>query len=397
MRKVIWVLILAAAAAGGVYLYLRSRPQEASATTGAAVRVRRGKLVEVASASGTVKPDVSVDVKPRASGEVTEVLVEEGDTVQAGQLLVKLDTVDLERNVREAENTLARAEAAVRQAEASRAVARAERDDAQSRSGVRQRGVELGLISTEEGRSAATNAAVARANVTLRRSQVDSAGVEVESARLTVEEAQRRLAEAEIRAPVAGTVLAVNVEQGSIVASGITAFAGGTTLLTIADLRDLRVIGDLDEAQVGQVRERQEVTIRVDAYPDRSFAGTVRRVSPLGEELSNIVTFEVEIVVTDPDAGLLRSGMSADLDIVTALHPAELLVPLSTIHGDSGKRWVLLAGGLRRVVRTGATDGTDIVIVEGLQEGEAVSTAGPAGPLGGDSAFGTPPPPPGGM
>jgi HlyD family secretion protein len=396
MRKVIWVLVLAAAVGGGGYLYLHARPQEASGTAGGEVRARRGDLIEVASASGTVKPDVSVDVKPRASGEVTEVLVEEGDTVQAGQLLVTLDTVDLERNVRSARNALARAEAALAQAEALQAVARAEQRDARARSRVRQQGVELGLISEEEGRSATTTAAVANANVTLRGSQVDSARVEVESARLTVEEAERRLAEAQIRAPVAGTVLAVNVEKGSIVASGITAFAGGTTLLTIADLGDLRVIGDLDEAQVGQVRERQEVTIRVDAYPDRSFAGTVRRVSPLGTEASNIVTFEVEVVVTDPDAGLLRSGMSADLDIVTARHPGVLLVPLSTIHGDSGHRWVLLPGGGRRVVRTGATDGTDIVIVEGLKEGEEVSTAGPAGPQGGDQGFG-PPPPPGGM
>ncbi|MBI5489433.1 MAG: efflux RND transporter periplasmic adaptor subunit [Deltaproteobacteria bacterium] len=397
MRKVIWVLVLAAAVGGGGYLVLRLRPEEASATSGATARVRRGDLVEVASASGTVKPDVSVDVKPRASGEVTEVLVEEGDTVQAGQLLVTLDTVDLERNVRSAQNTLARAEAALAQAEASQAVARAERSDARARSRVRQQGVELGLISEEEGRSAATTSAVANANVTLRGSQVDSARVEVESARLTVEEAERRLAEAQIRAPVAGTVLAVNVEKGSIVASGITAFTGGTTLLTIADLGDLRVIGDLDEAQVGQVLERQEVTIRVDAYPDRSFAGTVRRVSPLGEEVSNIVTFEVEVVVTDPDAGLLRSGMSADLDIVTARHPGALLVPLSTIHGDSGHRWVLLSGEVRRPVRTGATDGTDIIIVEGLKEGDEVSTAGPAGPPGGESGFGGPPPPPGGM
>ncbi|MBN1770843.1 MAG: efflux RND transporter periplasmic adaptor subunit [Deltaproteobacteria bacterium] len=341
---------------------------------------------------------MSVDVKPRASGEVTEVLVDEGDTVQAGQLLVTLDTVDLARNVRSAQNVLARAEAALAQAEASRAVARAERSDARARSRVRRQGVEMGLISEEEGRSAATSFAVADANVTLRGSQVDAARVEVESARLTVEEAERRLAEAQIRAPVAGTVLAVNVEKGSIVASGITAFAGGTTLLTIADLRDLRVFGDLDEAQVGQVREQQEVTIRVDAYPERSFAGTVRRVSPLGTEASSIVTFEVEVVVTDPEAGLLRSGMSADLDIVTARHPGALLVPLSTIHGDSGHRWVLLSGGVRRPVRTGATDGTDIVIVEGVKEGEGVSTAGPARPAGGESGFGGPaPPPPGGM
>ena len=398
MRKLNWVLILGAAAAGGGYYYLQSRPEEATASTAATVTVRKGKLEEIASASGTVKPSVSVDVKPRASGEVTDVLVEEGDIVEAGQLLVMLDPVDLERNVRNAQNTLARAEASLKQAEASLAVAKAERTEANAKAEVRQRGAEMGLVSAEEQRSAASSASVARANVTLRQSQVDSAKVEVESAQLTVEESQRRLSESEIRAPIAGTVLAVNVEKGSIAASGITTFSGGTTLMTIADLSDLRVIGELDEAQVGQVRPEQEATIRVDAYPDRSFTGKVRRISPLGVEESNIVTFEVEITVTDPDAALLRSGMSADLDIVMARHPGALLVPLGTLHGDSGSRWVLLPDQSRRPVRTGATDGTDIVILDGLKEGEAISTSAPAargmpgGAPRGGMPFGGPPP-----
>jgi HlyD family secretion protein len=400
MRKLVWILIVAAAAAGGGYWYLRSRPEQASAGTGTSTRVRKGDLEEVASASGTVEPSVRVDVKPRASGEVTAVLVEEGDTVEAGQLLVTLDPVDLERNVRNAENTLARAQASLQQAEASLSVARAERDEARAKAEVRERGAGLGLVSAEEQRSATSSAAVARANVTLRQAQVEAAKVEVESARLSVEETQRRLAEAQIRAPIAGTVLAVDVEKGSIVASGITTFSGGTTLLTIADLRDLRVIGDLDEAQVGQVRPEQPATIRVDAYPERSFTGKVRRISPLGAEESNIVTFEVEILVTDADASLLRSGMSADLDIVMARHPGALLAPLSAIHGDAGHRWVLLPDGSQRPVRTGATDGTDIVILDGLREGEAIGTGaaatgpGPGGRPPGGMPFGGPPPGP---
>ena len=343
-----------------------------------AVAVRRGDLVEIASASGTVEPDVQVEVKSRASGEAIEVLVDEGDHVEAGQLLVKLDPIDTERDVRVAQIALDKAQADLAQARANLVVAQAERDEARAKADVRNRGAELGLVSAEDQRTASSGAGVAAATVTQRESQIRSAQAQVASARLTVDEANRRRSETEIRAPIAGTVLAVGVERGTIVSSGITTFSGGTALLTLADLDDLRVVGDLDEAQVGRVREGQDVSITVDAFPDRAFAGRVERVSPLGETTSNVVTFPVEIVVTDREASLLRSGMSADLEIVTGRNEGALLVPLTAIYGNAQRRHVVLASGEQRPVRTGASDGTDIVVLEGLEEGERVLASGRA-------------------
>lgn len=371
--------VAVAAVAAGLWLGVgrAGGSGEAAAAGGSAtVAVRRGDLLEVASASGTVEPDVQVEVKSRASGEVIEVLVDEGDQVEAGQLLVKLDPVDSERDVRVAQIALDKAQADLAQARANLVVAQAERDEARARAEVRDRGAELGLVSAEDRRTARSSAGVADATVTLRESQIRSATSQVASARLAVDEARRRLAETEIRAPISGTVLAVNVERGTIVSSGITTFSGGTALLTLADLGDLRVVGDLDEAQVGRVREGQEVTITVDAFADRVFSGRVERVSPLGETTSNVVTFPVEIVVTDRDSSLLRSGMSADLEIVTGRHEGVLLVPLAAIYGNARSRHVKLASGEPRPVRTGATDGTDIVVLEGLEEGELVLASG---------------------
>jgi HlyD family secretion protein len=385
MRKksvVITLVILAVAAAAVVVVVVLGfggeGPGSAAPGAGGTVAVRRGDLVEIATASGTVEPDVQVEVKSRASGEAIEVLVDEGDQVEAGQLLVKLDPIDAERDVRVAQIALDKAQADLAQARANLVVAQAERDEARAKADVRNRGAELGLVSTEDQRTATSSAGVANATVTQRESQIRSAQAQVQSARLTVDEARRRLAEMEIRAPISGTVLAVNVERGTIVSSGITTFSGGTALLTLADLADLRVVGDLDEAQVGRVREGQDVTIAVDAFSDRTFAGRVERVSPLGETTSNVVTFPVEIVVTDRESSLLRSGMSADLEIVTGRHEKVLLVPLAAIYGNARRRHVRLPGGEQRPVRTGATDGTDIVVVEGLEEGEQVLSSGQA-------------------
>ncbi len=373
--KIVAIAVVLALGAGGTFLALSLRPEE-SAARSRAIEARLGDLVETASASGTVEPSVQVAVKSRASGEVVEVLVQEGDRVEVGDLLVRLDPRDAEQGVREAQMALSRAQDALSQARAELSVAQAQAEEAEAQAEVRSRGAELGLVSTEERRSSSSSAAVARTGVSLRQAQLRSARTNVESARLGVEEAERRLEEVVIRAPVSGTVLSVDVEVGSIVASGITNVSGGTSLMTVADLSDLRVVGAIDEAQVGRVDPGQDVTIRVDAFPTRSFTGRVERVSPLGATASNVVTFDVEIAVTDPDASLLRSGMSADLEIVTTRHEAVVLVPITAVRGQGGRHFVDLATGERRRVTTGGTDGTSMVVLEGLEAGELVAGAG---------------------
>ena len=92
----------------------------------------------------------------------------------------------------------------------------------------------------------------------------------------------------------------------------------------------------------------------------------------LGTVDTNVVVFDVEIVVTDPDASLLRSGMSADLEIVTREHRGVLVVPITAIRSSGSAQEVTLPDGTRRTVRTGANDGENIVVLEGLAEGDAI-------------------------
>src|SRR5690606_21428076 len=126
------------------------------------------------------------------------------------------------------------------------------------------------------------------------QSDVQSSEAELRSAQLNLDQANLRLSETTIVAPIAATVLKIDVEKGTIIASSISNIGGGTALLTLGDLSALTVVGALDEADVGRVDEGQQVQIRVDAWPRRVFSGVVDTLSPLGVETSNIVTFDLD-------------------------------------------------------------------------------------------------------
>lgn len=364
------LLVASALAAGGWYLFGRSG--SSTETTGEKHVVKRGSLVEKAMASGTVEPHVQVEVKSRGSGTVVEVLVDEGQSVEAGALLFKLDPVDAERAVREAKTTMQRVQADVAQARAALLGAEIDRGSSERSSSLAERGQERGLVTEDTTLSRRASAQGAQATVSLRRAQLAAATASLEAARLAVDEAERRLGEMQIYAPISGTVLSVTVERGSIVSSALTNIGGGSALATIADLSDLRIVGAIDEAQIGRVKLEQKAEIRVDAYPDIVFAGKVIRVSPLGRVLSNVVSFDVEIVVEDAQKNLLRSGMSADLEIETSREQNVVLVPLLAVRSVGSVRKVMLANREERVIKTGASDGDSLAVLEGLREGDTI-------------------------
>ncbi len=366
------VLVIAGAATAFGVSKPKGPPPDARGTT----RVTRGDLVEVASVSGTIEPHMQVDVHSRTAGEVVEVLVEEGDVVKSGALLFRLDPTDAQRALRSAQSEVARARASVAEARAQLSVSETSLRHATETARLSDRGVQLGLSAPDTARASARDRDVAKDEVSLRRAQIASAQAQLEVAKVAVQDAQRNLERTEITAPFAGTVLSVGVERGTIITSPMSNVSGGTTLLTFADLTDLRVIGQLDEAQIGRVKVEQAVAFRVDAYPERTFEGHVHRVSPLGTVDSNVVVFDVEIVVSDAAAHLLRSGMSADVEIVTAEQQDALQVPLAAIRSRGHLREVQLPDGSRRSIKTGATDGTQIVVLEGLAEGDEIVADG---------------------
>jgi HlyD family secretion protein len=368
------VLLIATAALGGYAWQEDSR----APSVGPSMAVHRGTLVETAAASGKIQPDVQVEVKSRGSGQVIEVLVKEGDQVQAGQLLVKLDPTDATRQLASAQVARKRALADVQAARASLAVAQLDEQNSEVTQSVAQQSADLGLGSSDAARSAGHATKVAASNVTLKRAQLSATDGALQAAELSVQDAELRLKETSIYAPISGTVLDVAVEKGTLVSSALTNVSGGSAVMTLADLSDLRIIASVDEAQISHIAQGQRVEISVDTYGERVFKGVVERVSPLGVDTSSVVTFPVEIAVTDESAALLRSGMSADIQIVTAEQKDALLVPLLAVQSKGKRRFVKLQSGEERTIAVGATDGTQMTVLDGLHDGEQVLTSVPA-------------------
>jgi len=400
MKRALTALVLVGTLGSAVYyFFVRADPEAGRPRV--TVRATRGELVEYAGATGTIKPDVQVEIRSRESGEVIEVMVQEGQVVTAGTPLIRLDPFDTDRIVDGSLADQRRTLAQLREVQASLAVAEAEAQLAGVTQDVSARGQTLGLVSDESARGTEHQRGVAERQVELRRAQVAAARAVVASSRLSVSDARRRREATIITAPISGTVLSVTVEVGSMVTSAVTNVGGGSAIMTLADLADLRVIGAIDEAQIGSVSVDQVVQIRVDAYPDTVFTGRVHRVSPLGTNASNVVTFDVEIVVTDARASQLRSGMSADVEIVTSRQQDVLLVPLTAVRSQGAESTVLMADGQPRNITTGGTDGTNVVVMSGLNEGDEISAdpnppraegeeAARPGGSGGSTLFGSP-------
>lgn len=365
--------VLAGSATAGYAWYAKAPEGPAGPT----VEVKKGKLVETAAASGKIAPAVQVEVKSRASGEVAEILVKEGDRVEAGQLLLRLDKTDAERELAQAKVARDRAKADVISAQASVKVAELDKKNNKASQDLADKSAEMGLGTADAARVAAHSTSVSSANLTLKQAQANASALALQTAELAVQDAETQLKHTDIYAPIAGTILTIAVEKGTIVSSALTNVNGGTAVLTIADLSDLRIIGAIDEAQISRVAPGQKVDIRVDAYPARVFAGVVDRVSPLGVETSSVVTFDVEIKVTDKEANLLRSGMSADVEIVTVEQADVLLVPLAAIQTKNRRRFVQLSNGEERQVETGSTDGTQMIVTKGLEEGDTILASAP--------------------
>ena len=400
MKAKVLIPVLLLGAVGGVLVYfLTSAGASQQPTTTRLVKVDKGALTETASATGTIVPVRQVDVKSRTSGEVVEVLVVEDQEVADGELLFRVESIEAERNVAKAKAALERLQAQLAQARASLTIARYQAAEAKVTGDLDAQGVELGVVAPDQKRSSTNQARIASATVSQRIAEIAATEAQIKTAELDVQVAELNLSYTRIVAPFSGTVLALGIEKGTMVASGITNVSGGTAALTLGNLAELRVTGLLDEAQVSKVHKGQEVEIRVDAYPDRTFAGAVEAVAPLGKTVANVVTFEVEIRVSDKDKGLLRSGMSADLEIITQRIEGALFVPLTAIVTKGPARFVKLPDGSERKVKTGATDGSRIVVVEGLTEGEQIqaigATAKPSNNQSRGGAFPMGGPPPG--
>jgi HlyD family secretion protein len=309
-RWIVRVLILAVvlSAAGGVYAWRASATKDKGASY-VTVPVELGDLRETVIATGTLSPLDAVEVGAEVTGRVTHVHVDINDLVKADQVLVELDTEQLQARVEESQ-------AQLRSAQASHKSAKTTVKEADAKAKRSRELHKRGLASDADLETA--EAALERA-----KASVSTASAQITVAQAGLKSAQTSKGKAIIRSPIDGIVLARSVEVGQTVTSGLQT----PILFTLArDLTRMRLHVDVDEADVGKVKEEQRAMFVVDAYPKRNFASKVVRLSNLPKAGTTVITYEGELTVDNSDR-LLRPGMTATATIVTSEKKNVLTVP----------------------------------------------------------------------
>lgn len=272
----------------------------------------KGNLTVTVTATGNIQPTNKVEVGSELSGIIKSVEVDYNDTVKVGQTLAKLDTEKLEAQVLQSRATLESSQARVLQVQATITEAKNQLERLQYLSRISgNRGVSVNDLD-------AAKAALARA-------EADEAGARasVDLARATLEVNETDLSKAIIYSPINGIVLSRSVEPGQTVAASFQA----PVLFTLAeDLSMMELHVDVDEADVGQVKEGQRAVFTVDAYPDRSFPAHIRQVRFGSKTVDGVVTYETVLVVDNSDLSL-RPGMTATADIVVQEIENIVLIP----------------------------------------------------------------------
>jgi HlyD family secretion protein len=314
------------------------------------VTVERGTFELTVTASGVIEPIRRIEIRSKASGQVVELPIEEGEEVAKGSLIARLDATD-------ARADLERAKANVEIAEIEQRQKGHDLD--------RQRGLfDQTLVSETEVDAAELQASRARAELILARAEL--------------QRAQDRFEDTVIRSPVGGTVLQRAVEEGQIISSATSSASGGTVIASIADMRRVQVTAAVNEIDIGRIEPGMESDIVADAYPRRSFTGRVVRIAPEAKVVQNVTLFDVLIEVENP--GLLKSGMNCQSRIELLRKDDVLLVPVEALaepeRGDrDGEVTVQLAtpiGFEARAVKLGLRNFRVAEVVDGLDEGDEV-------------------------
>ncbi len=348
------VLAVLIVAAGAWFLF---SPKPPKPPVYDAALVTRGSLQNSVTATGTVEPVTQVEVGTQVSGIVSHLYADYNSVVKKGQLIAELDKTNLLNDLASKKSNLA--------------VSKTEYEYQQKNYNRTKTLYEKQMVSESDYETAYYNYNKAKNNYDIAKIQLATA--------------QTNLSYATIYSPIDGVVLSRAVEEGQTVNAGMNT----PTLFNIAaDLTDMRVVADVDEADIGEVREGQRVTFTVDAYPTAVFEGTVQQVRQEATTTSNVVTYEVVVTAPNPDLRL-KPGMTANITIYTLERNDVLVIPAKALKftpsedcGDTivdcaaeHKVWVPAPGIIRAVsIEIGVAAGSQVEVISGLDENELVLT-----------------------
>lgn len=360
MNKKKALVIAAVAAIAALAVWLLSGGKKEEKITFDTAAVAPANIMNSITATGTIEPVTSVTVGTQVSGIVSKLFVDYNSVVKKGQVIAELDKTNLMSQLNTAKTQLA---------------------TAQSQLNYQTANYNRYKTLFEKGLVAADDFDNAKLSYTQAKEQVVSAKEEVQRA-------QTNLGYATITSPIDGVVLSKSVEEGQTVAASFST----PELFTIAqDLTNMQVVADVDEADIGDVKEGERVSFTVDAYPNDTFEGEVKQVRQEATTTNNVVTYEV--VISAPNADLkLKPGLTANVTIYTAERKGVLSVPSKALRftpqketvgkmkivdaaNAKNKVWTIEGNSIvAHKVNIGMTDGTNTQIVGGIAEGTKVIT-----------------------
>jgi HlyD family secretion protein len=354
-----------------------------------AEKVERQEIASVISTNGKIEPIDSFEAHAAAPATVNKVLVAEGDHVKAGQLLVKLDDAEARAQAARAMAQLRSAEAAlsgiksggtqeeVLTARSDLIKAQAERDDAQRNLQAILKLRQNGAASPAEGEAAKNRLKKAEADVQLLQSKLNGRFSSPEVAKVEASAAEARAAYAaaedllhhsNVTAPFAGTVYQLPVKRGSYV-------NGGELLVQVANLEKVRVRAFVDEPEIGRLAKGQQVEIKWDATPGRTWEGTLVRVPTSVTMVGTRTVGEITSEIDNSDRKLLPN-VNVNVSIISARHDNALTVSREAVHDLDGKRYVYKINDDKiqaQEVQTGLSSLTRVEVVHGIPEGALIA------------------------
>lgn len=312
-----------------------------------AEKVQKRTITEIVNASGKIYPEVEVKISPDISGEITELTVQEGDTVKRGQILARIyaDIYNIQRN--QAASGVEQSQAQVANSKAAIDALKAQMEQAQRTFDMQKKLFDDKVISRNEFNVAEANLRSAQANYNAALQGIRGGQASVKSARENLAKANTDLGRTAITAPMDGVVSLLNVKKGEKVAGN--SFNVGTEMLRIADMSRIEVRVDVGENDIPKVKLGDSALIEVDAYSDRKFRGVVTQIassnngaasgSALANASNDVTQYKVYIrLVASSYIDLLgkgsfpfRPGMSANADIQTKTHAHVLSVPINAV------------------------------------------------------------------
>ena len=378
-KKAIYIvlgLLLAWALFAGISYLVKSNSKESEAFLTRKPTVQN--MDDKVMATGKIIPKEEIEIKPNIAGIIDKILVDEGDRVEAGQLIA---TVKIIPNIAEVNN----AQQEVTNSQLQISNAKMNVDNMQKQFAMQQKLFSQGVISKQEYLNSQQQLYSMQQSVKNANQQLQTAQKRLQIVKTGAIPELQGLATTQIRSKASGTVLEVPVKVGSQVIEA-NSFNAGTTICSIADLNSLIFQGEIDEAQAGKLKQGMDMNIVIGALQNKSFPGRLTMIAPKGKDNNGTIKFPVEGDVHNPNNEYIRAGFSANGEIVMSSQKNALLLDESLVQYEKSngkdKSFVEVKqpdGKFKKVfVKLGASDGINVQILSGIDKNANVKVWNPS-------------------